>query len=319
MAYQDQFYTVGTVTVTNGSTSVTGAGTGWETALIAGGVFYAGGGAYPIQSVSSETELTLAIPYIGVDAAGVNYAIDRQRAAAISNIAMNDRLAQIIREISIGNIEELNAIDLIANQVLGTDAAGNLALSAFTSAARVLLNLGGAAAADKLPYFTGNDAAGLTPLTALGRAFLALNSTNGNIPVMTGNGGVASRPMVGTVSQSGGVPTGAIVERGGSADFGYIRDASGLQICWRISAQYSDTSVAKGSIFGGNTIAFGAFPAAFVFLPSVTVFGTDNGGGGWAGMEVYHTTTSFGSYSIRNHKPLVGTSQIYAMAIGRWY
>lgn len=128
MAYQDQFYTVGTVTVTAGSTAVTGTGTGWETALIVGGVFYAGGGAYPIQSVSSETELTLAIPYVGVDAAGVGYAIDRQRAAAISNIAMNDRLAQIIREISIGNIEELNALELVAGKLLATNGAGHLAL-----------------------------------------------------------------------------------------------------------------------------------------------------------------------------------------------
>lgn len=128
MAYQDQFYTVGTVTVTNGSAAVTGVGTGWETALIVGGVFYAGGGAYPIQSVAGETELTLAIPYAGVDAAGIGYAIDRQRAAAISNIAMNDRLAQIIREISIGNIEDLNALELVAGKLLATNGAGHLAL-----------------------------------------------------------------------------------------------------------------------------------------------------------------------------------------------
>lgn len=133
MAYQDQFYTVGTVTVTNGSTAVTGSGTGWETALIAGGVFYAGGGAYPIQSVASDTEMTLAIPYVGVDAAGVGYAIDRQRAAAISNIAMNDRLAQIIREISIGNIEDLNALDLLANMIIVTDGAGHFAQVAKTA------------------------------------------------------------------------------------------------------------------------------------------------------------------------------------------
>ncbi|MPR62114.1 hypothetical protein D7027_09870 [Ochrobactrum intermedium] len=153
MAYQDQFYTVGTVTVTNGSTAVTGSGTGWETALIVGGVFYAGGGAYPIQSVASETELTLAIPYVGVDAAGVGYAIDRQRAAAISNIAMNDRLAQIIREISIGNIEELNALDLIANQVLTTNAAGHLSQDALGTLGRALLAL---AAGNNTQYVQGD-------------------------------------------------------------------------------------------------------------------------------------------------------------------
>lgn len=173
MAYQDQFYTVGTVTVTDGSTAVTGAGAGWETALIVGGVFYAGGGAYPIQSVASETELTLAIPYIGIDAAGVNYAIDRQRAAAISNIAMNDRLAQIIREISIGNIEDLNALELVALQVIGTDAAGKLTQSPMTAAARALLNISGAADADKFAYLTGNDEAQLADISQQARTMLA--------------------------------------------------------------------------------------------------------------------------------------------------
>ncbi len=179
MAYQDQFYTVGTVTVTNGSVSVTGAGTGWETALIVGGVFYAGGGAYPIQSVSSETELTLAIPYVGDDAAGVDYAIDRQRAAAISNIAMNDRLAQIIREISIGNIEDLNALDFVANQIIRTDAAGKLSQSDITAAALVLLKLSGAPAANQMPYFNGVEGAALTSLTQVGRNLLGAATTAG--------------------------------------------------------------------------------------------------------------------------------------------
>jgi len=216
-----------------------------------------------------------------------------------------------------GSLGKLAALTLAANKILNTDGSGNLTQSDIAAWAISMLGLVGAA--NKFPYLNAANTAALADITALGRALLALTGTNGNIPVMTGAGTVASRPIMGTVSQSGGIPTGAIVERGGAADFGYIRDASGLQICWRISAQYSDTSVAKGNIFGGNTIAFGAFPAAFAFLPSVTVFGTDNGGGGWAAMEVYHTATSFGSYSIRNHKALVGTSQIYAIAVGRWY
>lgn len=181
MAYQDQFYTVGTVTVTGGSTTVTGTGTGWETALIVGGVFYAGGGAYPIQSVSSETELTLAIPYVGVNAAGVGYAIDRQRAAAISNIAMNDRLAQIIREISIGNIEELNALDLIANRVLTTNAAGHLSQEALGTFGRALLAL---ATGTSAQYVQGDGT-----LQTLNSASVGLqnvnNTSDANKPVST--------------------------------------------------------------------------------------------------------------------------------------
>lgn len=110
MAYQDRFYTLGKVTVASGSTLVTGTGTGWQTSLIDGGVLYVGGGSYPILSVDSETKLMLAIPYSGVTTADVSYAVDRQRSSAISNIQMNDRLAQIIRDISVGNIELFNAL-----------------------------------------------------------------------------------------------------------------------------------------------------------------------------------------------------------------
>lgn len=160
MAYQDQFYTLGTVSVEDGSPAVVGSGTGWETALITGGVFYAEGAAYPILSVESETNLTLAIPYIGATASGLIYAIDRQRSEAVRNVAMNDRLAQIIREITIGNIEQLNALSLAARQILQTDADGNLKL----------VNL---AANQVIATDNSGDVAPIN-LGTLGRALLAL-------------------------------------------------------------------------------------------------------------------------------------------------
>ncbi|MGW6779447.1 hypothetical protein ACWF50_15595 [Brucella pseudogrignonensis] len=141
MAYQDRFYTTGAVTVQNGSAVVTGEGTGWETALIDGGVIFVGGGSYPIYSVENETSLTLAYPFTGVSGADLPYAVDRQRAAATSNIQMNDRLAQIIREISIGNIEELNALTLLPDKSLSTDGQGKLQLINLGQLGRALLAL----------------------------------------------------------------------------------------------------------------------------------------------------------------------------------
>ncbi|CAB4326605.1 hypothetical protein [Brucella sp. 191011898] len=291
MAYQDQFYTAGTVTVTNGSATVTGTGTGWETALIVGGVFYAGGGAYPIQSVSGETELTLAIPYVGVDAAGVDYAIDRQRAAAISNIAMNDRLAQIIREISIGNVENLNALEsvnnliafaeltLAANKILNTDASGNLTQS---------------------------------DITALGRSFLVLTGTNGNIPVMTGGDGVASRPIVGPVSQSGGIPNGALFETGSNANGQYFRTADGFQICIH---RLSGVTIPSGS--PGNVNLSWTYPAAFSELLYVDLR--------HVAANVYVTSsntdyadTSAANWYIFNNFASSVTATVYFLSVGRW-
>ncbi|MFC7065001.1 hypothetical protein [Brucella rhizosphaerae] len=172
MAYQDRFYTIGDVTVQNGSAVVTGTGTGWETALIDGGVIFVGGGCYPVYSVESETSLTLAYPFTDASGADLPYAIDRQRAAATSNIQMNDRLAQIIREISIGNIEQFNALTLAPDKLLHTNSNKALTQSDITAAAIALLNLSGAAAADRLPYFNSAAGAALTPLTPLARNLL---------------------------------------------------------------------------------------------------------------------------------------------------
>lgn len=50
--------------------------------------------------------------------------------------------------------------------------------------------------------------------------------------------------ILGTVSQSGGVPTGAIIERGSNANGEYVRYADGTQICLMTGSQpYADSPV----------------------------------------------------------------------------
>ena len=48
--------------------------------------------------------------------------------------------------------------------------------------------------------------------------------------------------ILGTVSQSGGVPTGALIERGSNANGEYVRFADGTQICTNQAFQTSDTA-----------------------------------------------------------------------------
>lgn len=48
------------------------------------------------------------------------------------------------------------------------------------------------------------------------------------------NGGIISAQIVGTVSQSGGTPTGAVIERGSNANGEYVRFADGTQICTKV-------------------------------------------------------------------------------------
>ena len=47
-----------------------------------------------------------------------------------------------------------------------------------------------------------------------------------------GLGTAAEADIVGTVSQSGGDPTGAVIERGSNSNGEYVRYADGTQICW---------------------------------------------------------------------------------------
>lgn len=69
-------YQTGTVSVTNGSATVTGSGTLWTSAM-EGGVFKVEGvsGDYVIQTVTNSTTITLATTYTGSTDSGVNYQI----------------------------------------------------------------------------------------------------------------------------------------------------------------------------------------------------------------------------------------------------
>lgn len=61
---------VGTVAVNNGSTTVTGTGTVFSAQLAVGGTICMSNVCYPIAAIGSNTTLTLASPYTGVNATG---------------------------------------------------------------------------------------------------------------------------------------------------------------------------------------------------------------------------------------------------------
>ncbi|MEH7830573.1 pyocin knob domain-containing protein, partial [Gemmobacter denitrificans] len=69
---------------------------------------------------------------------------------------------------------------------------------------------------------------------------------------------VTLRGLLGTVSQSGGVPTGAVLERGSNANGDYLRLADGTQICW-ITA-----GLAQSIPAGAYVEASWTYPAVFV-------------------------------------------------------
>lgn len=69
--------------------------------------------------------------------------------------------------------------------------------------------------------------------------------------------------LLGTVSESGGLPTGAVIESGSNANGDYIRFADGTQICAR---QHFDILYSNGSACTSDWV----YPAGFVSVPSVS-------------------------------------------------
>ncbi|WP_323041587.1 hypothetical protein [Gemmobacter sp.] len=75
--------------------------------------------------------------------------------------------------------------------------------------------------------------------------------------------------VVGTVSQSGGVPTGALIETGTNANGSYTRWADGTQICIRTDLSATTVNTALGSIFRSANVPW-TFPANFASAPAVS-------------------------------------------------
>lgn len=67
----------------------------------------------------------------------------------------------------------------------------------------------------------------------------------------------SSANLVGTASQTGGVPTGAVIERGSNANGEYVRFGDGTQICWAPLASSSSGAVTW------------MYPSAFSVVPRV--------------------------------------------------
>ncbi|MDF2810399.1 MAG: hypothetical protein K0S56_1430 [Microvirga sp.] len=152
------------------------------------------------------------------------------------------------------------------------------------------------------------------------RAMGTLTGAAGSFARFTGTGGADAvmQSIVGTVSQSGGVPTGAIVEAGSNANGNYVKYADGTQICWRRHLRVAST-IAAGAF---ATLGAYTFPAAFSAEPVVTTAYD----GGWAPYIVSSVTgVSATGISAAYFSNLSGSDRattsptFHYIAIGRWF
>ncbi|MDK3072777.1 pyocin knob domain-containing protein [Sedimentitalea sp. JM2-8] len=297
------WYSTGTVAVTNGSTAVTGTGTGWFGALQDGWGFVGPDGrVYEIDTVVSATSITLAQAYQGTTASGQAYsafptnAIEIDLAAAIQQLITD--FQSVVTGAGAGKFDagsvaapgvafevdpdtglrrvSANKVALVAGGADQLALTGGVATGAAvqaspsdTTVGRLLttgaFGLGGTGAqvitdfnaADRSGYYAiadlsaaSNKPAGWNSGPASVHVTGSFNANNMTQYAVSLNGGgkVAIRSyrssnwsgwsevytansVLGTVSQSGGVPTGAVIESGSNANGEYTRWADGTQIC----------------------------------------------------------------------------------------
>jgi hypothetical protein len=119
--------------------------------------------------------------------------------------------------------------------------------------------------------------------------------------------------LLGPVTQTGGVPTGAVIERGTAAAGEFVRFADGTQICTAAGVTVPNASTASGSLFRSATVAW-TFPRAFAVAP--TVSGSVQDGDCWLAAEV--PTAAAVSLRAVSSVTKAAALTLRAMAVGRW-
>jgi len=126
--------------------------------------------------------------------------------------------------------------------------------------------------------------------------------------------------ILGTVSQSSGVPTGALIEDGSNANGNFVKFADGTMICTRIVNLGSvAVTAAVGSLF--NAIS-GSLPYAATFSasPDVTIKVVAPSGAMWAsGGSAFPGVSGSNAFAILSPTAATATVSVQVLAIGRWF
>jgi len=134
---------------------------------------------------------------------------------------------------------------------------------------------------------------------------------------------IVSSAIVGTVSQSSGVPTGAIIERGSNANGEFVKYADGTLICTGTIAGPT-TLLSNGNL----TITLPATFSNTTYVSSTFVEPSGNGSGNDTFELIGLTSNGTTSYAIRFGIPSSGSrrptsyvvdERIEFLAIGRWF
>lgn len=174
--------TTGTITVTNGSASVTGSGTLFATNFVgANDILVVDGAMYVVKSVTSDTALTLTQPYAGETASGKSYDIVHLTGEDIVNLLAR-KVTELVEKygLTVNSITDTPG----ASKIPKADSSGKLArnwLPVFKGASSGAAGQQGAVpapAATSQPLYllsNGTWASG-APVTFVGDTGINLNS-----------------------------------------------------------------------------------------------------------------------------------------------
>lgn len=156
-----------------------------------------------------------------------------------------------------------------------------------------------------------------------GVTWLAL-ATNTNSEPSDGNTNWAalySRDnILGTVSESSGVPTGAVLERGSNSNGEFVRLADGTQICWRLAevdltSTASQTHTFPAAFSGSSPIAC----AASIQVDELFSNSDDNNAVATAAIGTGHTVFDAWIFRVNQPGALSSTTRLRLFATGRWF
>ena len=289
------WYRAGSVAITAGQNTVTGTGTNFSTNARVGDAFQGSDGRwYEVTNIASATVLSILPAYQGATVSAGAYGLAPMQGYVKESA---DRLRQLVDQFG-----------------------ATLAL------------FGGAATAPVLRQNIGAAARGansdITSVTGLTTALsVAQGGTGGKTQAeaRTGLGlkAAAVADIVGSVSQSGGVPTGAIVERGSNANGEYTRYADGTQDCWW---ENSTSSICNGGTYGN--LMYGAYvvrnyPMPFTDVPALTPFCRyvvpTEGGVTMLGLATAQRGTNIGCVIQPQGGSATAGGRVGYIARGRWF
>ena len=301
------WYKAGTVSVVLNSNAVIGTGTAFIANSRVGDAFRGpDGGWYEVTNIASDTALSISPNYQGATNAAGTYALAPMQ-GYVKDSADTLRALVNLYGAKLAALGTTGNYDILPPNKGGTGIAD---LSAFAqsllndadaASARTTLQLGSVATESTVPVTKGGTG-GTTQATA--RSGLGLGSA-------------AVAAILGTVSQSGGVPTGAIIENVVNANGRAIKFADGTMICLSPVLTLQPPTSAFGALFVSPTSTGWFFPAVFVGTsPAISAVNVNSARFIINGRATSNNVSEFVViYPVSDS----GSPAALAVAIGRWF